>query len=97
MQSYTNLFTVIFLVALVVCVSEARVLRKYAMNVHPPAGRMAPVAAAVAVEPGKPMALVNNDEAMMNDEQPLRGLKLQQRSDPEVNQDDIVLPMEDEQ
>jgi len=93
MQSYTNLFTVIFLVALVVCVSEARVLRKYAMNVHPPAGRMAPVAAAVAVEPGKPMALVNNDD----DEQPLRGLKLQQRSDPEVNQDDIVLPMEDEQ
>jgi len=82
MQSYTNLVQLLVLVTLIMAIStpivvQARVLRKYAMNVAPPA---------TAMETEK-----SGDEKPMNNE--LRRLKLQE-SDPEINQDDIILPME---
>jgi len=87
MQSYTNFVQLLVLVTLIMAIStpaivQARVLRKYAMNVAPPATQL---------EQEK----VGDADKPLNNEQ-LRRLKLQQQqeSDPEINQDDIILPME---
>lgn len=87
MQSLSTMIRTLFVAMVILSISsavEARVLRKYSMNVAPPA----PAGAADANKGAEKIS-----EEAANLEPRLNLLKMQQRSQPEMDQDDIILPM----